>query len=377
MGLTCDQLLSAADLDVYGTVRGAEVENTFLNFVIVSFWLLCLLEIHGGAISKNYILSKTSRANRWVELWRLLPFSENQPKTNIWKFHLWIPPNPVKILNKFTHGAECTPAVLAMLSDTVALAPCVSSSVFPEDRFARLQMVATKGKYAHLAHCFVWAHRKKKKNKKKFSWHPSFFSTIQLAKYASSIASNQRRSSVGALRFSRFSFAGPPAAAAAAAAAAAQPYWKHPLEFPEAATAETPLYTHAHTHTRAALCFCVLVTQKVTWSQVFVAKSVVRVLTSAQKHRLVLTLAACRMLTFVDVFCSGGRSTLRSSLIRPMWFAVTCGDKEMTEWWWWWWRGLLSVHVISWHFLRCIFALIRCSSGPSHAVSPLIFWYPT
>lgn len=270
-------------------------------------------------------------------------------------------------LNKFTHGVEFTPTVLAMLSDTVALALCVSSSVFPEDRFARLQMMGTKGKYAHLAHCFVWAHRKKKK----ILPAPFFFSTIQLAKYASSllIANNQQP-----LAASLFCRSAPlqqvfirrsSGRCRCPALLKTSPGISWSCHSRDAAL-------HTHTRASSALCFCVLVTQKVTWSQVFVAKSVVRVLTSAQKHILVLTLAACRMLTFVDVFCSGGRSTLWSSQIRPMWFAVTCGDKAMTEWWWWrWWRGLLSVHVISWHFLRCISALIRRSSGPSHSVSPL------
>lgn len=163
-------------------------------------------------------------------------------------------------LNKFTHGVEFTPTVLAMLSDTVALALCVSSSVFPEDRFARLQMMGTKGKYAHLAHCFVWAHRKKKEKKEKSSRHPSFFPPFNLQNthphcWSQTTSSRWlRRSSVGALRFSRFSFAGPPAAAAA------RPYWKHPLEFPEAATAETPLYTH--THVQAQPCAFVFLWHK-------------------------------------------------------------------------------------------------------------------
>lgn len=205
-------------------------------------------------------------------------------------------------------------------------------------------MMATKERYAHLAHFCVGTLRKILLAL--FFFHQSTCKICILTLDQTQTTSSQRllRSSDRVLRFSRFSIASP---LAAAAATAAQPYWKHPLEFPNAA---------------------VLVTQKVKMISGICSQKFSSCPDKCTKTHTCFdfrpSLAACAWtLTFVDVFCSGGLSRLSGP---AMWFAVICGDVVLKRWL----SGGVGVHIVSGSSFRADLVY----SDPLLSV-PLLPWF--
>lgn len=183
-------------------------------------------------------------------------------------------------------------------------------------------------------HIFVWA---------RFFFHQSTCKICILTLDQTQTTSSQRllRSSDRVLRFSRFSIASP------LAATAAQPYWKHPLEFPDAA---------------------VLVTQKVKMISGICSQTFSSCPDKCTKTHTCFdfrpSLAACAWTwTFVDVFCSGGLSRLSGP---AMWFAVTCGDVVLKRWL----SGGVGVHIVSGSSFRADLVY----SDPLLSV-PLLPWF--